>query len=267
MKLRILSPFIILAGLALFVGMACSLSTPVPPTIAPVIPTHVVIQPTNPPPAFPTKVIPPTVPPAIPTRAPTLAPIPTNTKPPQSGDLIYSTTFNDLSDWNIYTKTDRSNYVIENRDYGLYITIPAVKDYADFYYDLGSADVRMEADVELVGGTNYTYFTLICRSSTKGEYAFTLDMGGYWQIGKWDFTSSSYKRLKDGGSVNINVAKAKNHMTTICHGNTLTFKINGITLATVTDSLYSEGEIGMEVKTFDYPHSESIIHNLAVYVP
>ena len=56
-------------------------------------------------------------------------------------------------------------------------------------------------------------------------------------------------------------------MTGICQGNTFTFKINGATMGTVTDYTYSDGEIGIEVETFDYAHSKSIIHNLAVYVP
>ena len=122
----------------------------------------------------PTHVVNPTNPPAIPTRAPTLPPIPTDTKPPQSGDLIYSTTFSDLSDWNKFTKTDLSNYTIDTRDYGLFITIPAANDYADFYYNLGSADVRMEADVELVGGTNYTYFILQPAVHLQKENTFSL---------------------------------------------------------------------------------------------
>jgi hypothetical protein len=251
----------------LLIGLACGMPTPVPPTNPPAIPTQVVIPPTNPPPAFPTQAIPPTIPPAIPTSAPTLPPIPTSTKPPQSGDLIYSTTFTDIADWNQFTKTDKSNYTIESRDYGLFLTIPAANDYANFYYNLGSKDVRIEADVELIGGTNYTYFVLTCRSTPKGEYMFTLDMGGYWQIAKWDNTNSQYTRLKDGGSTHINVAKAKNHMTAICQGNTFTFKINDFTLGSVTDYSYTDGEIGIEVETFDYAHSESIIHNLSVYVP
>lgn len=273
MKLRLLSPFIFLAGLVLIVGLACGIPTAVTPTAIPQNPTlPPTLQPTLPPTLPP--ILAPTLPqfqaptlPPSPTLVPTLSPQPTDTQVPKTGDLIYSTTFNDLSDWNLQTKTDLSNYIIEHRDAGLFITIPAANDYAYLFYSLGNSNVRLEADVELVGGTNYTYISLACRSSAKGEYVFTLDTGGYWQIGKWDATNSKYNRLKDGGSVNINVAKAKNHMTGICQGNTLTFKINGTTLGTAVDNLFSDGEIGIEVITFDYAHSESYIHNLAVYVP
>jgi hypothetical protein len=265
MKLCLLSPFIVLAGLILFVGLACGISTVVTPTAIPQNPTLPSTLPPTRPPTLPPILV-PTLPPT-PTFAPTLTPLPTNTQVPKTGDLIYSTTFNDLSDWNLLTKDDLGNYIIEHREDGLFITIPSANDYAYLYYNLGNANVRLEADVELVGGTNYTYISLACRSSSKGEYVFTLDAGGYWQIGKWDSTNSQYKRLKDGGSVNINVAKAKNHMTGICQGNTLTFKINGATLGTAVDNLFSDGDIGIEVITFDYAHSESVIHNLAVYVP
>jgi hypothetical protein len=259
MKFRPYFPFLALVMLVLTVGLTCATPTLVTPTAIPQPPTQ--------PPALPP---PPTQAPTFPPRpitAPTQTQLPPIPQVPQSGDLIYSTTFDDLSDWQILTKDDLSNYVIENRDYGLFITLPSKNDYAYFYYNLGSADVRMEADVELVGGTNYTYIYLVCRSSDKGEYMFILDTGGLWQISKWDATNSDYTRLKEGGSVNINVAKAKNHMTGICKGNTLTFKINGATLGTATDYMLSDGEIGIEVTTFDYPHSETVIHELAVYAP
>ena len=262
MKIRAYFPFLVFAALILFVGLACGTYSAVPPTKEPPLAPTLTQKPES---------FPPLAPSLTPSLSlnpiPTQTDLPTDAPLPQSGDLIYSTTFGDLSDWTIYTKDDRSIYTIENRPDGLFITIPGANDYAYFYHDIGSADVRLESDVELVGGTNYTYIQLVCRSTDKGEYIFVLDTGGLWQIARWDAENSQYERLKDGGSTQINVAKAKNHMTAICQGDTLTFKINGTTLGTVTDSRFLDGYIGIEINTYDYPRSDTMIHNLEVYLP
>jgi hypothetical protein len=243
MKTRVLIPFLALTGLVLAVGLACG-TTPA-------------TQPTNRPPL----VVQPTTPPA------TLAPEATALSEWKSGDVFYSTTFSDLADWTQYTRNDSSTYTIENRSDGLYIKIPAAKDYVAYYHDPGpgSSNVRLEADVELIAGTNYTYFILICRASKQGEYDFILDTGGYWQIGK--FVDQKYTRLYDGGSTSIKVAKAKNHMTAVCRDSALTFEINGVQMTSVTDSSYTDGSIGLEVDTLDYPRSEVVIHNFQALIP
>ncbi len=246
MKTQLFRPFLFLAATILAVGLACNTgTTSVPPTVPPAV----VVQPTD----LPTLV------PEQPTNAPAL----------QSGDLIYSTTFSDLNDWSMISQNASSTYTVESRADGLFISVPEKNDYVTLHRSLNSdsPDVRLEADVELTGGTNYTYFILICRSSDRGEYDFILDTGGLWQIGKYDFDNSKYTRLKDGGSTKINIAKAKNHMTAICQNDTLVFKINGATMGTVTDSTLTGTEIGVEMDTFDYPHAEGYIHKFEAYLP
>jgi hypothetical protein len=247
MRHRITHPILALAVVVLMVGLACA-----GPALA---------QPTATSRPLPIATQPP---------VPTQPPEPTATNPPQSGDVLYSTTFADLSDWTVFTKADdQSAYNIDGRSDGLYVNVPTANDYAYFYYEpLGNpSDVQIEADVELLAGTNYTYITLLCRDSSDGRYSFILDTGGYWQIGRTDYGSSTYTRLADGGSTAIKVAKAKNHMTAICNQDTFTFLINGVKLGSATDSTYTEGEVGLSVKTFDYPHSEVAIHSFEIYMP
>lgn len=199
----------------------------------------------------------------------TVTPEPTATPVPQSGDLLYETTFDDLDNWEMVARDTSASYEYEARSDGLYVKVPDRNDYLYAYYDLGFEidDVRLEANVELVGGNNYTYITLICRSSDKGEYVFFLDTGGYWQIGKYDFETEKYEQLEYGGSNRIQVAKHPNHMSVICEGNELTFLINGYKVGSATDNQFSEGEVGIGVETFDYPLTEVVFHNLEVYVP
>ncbi len=195
--------------------------------------------------------------------APEAAPV------PQSGDLLYKTTFSDFDDWETDTKGDQSEYINEAGPDGLYVNVPDPDDYWFAYYNReeGMNDVRLEADVELVGGSNFTYISLVCRSSDKGEYIFSLDTGGFWEIGKSDFVNDAYEQLGYGGSVHIKVAQNPNHITAICEGDELTLLINDTEIASVQDSEYTDGAIGIGIDTFDYPLAEVVFHNLEVYVP
>lgn len=205
---------------------------------------------------------------AAPPNTPLLAP--TTASAAQSGDLLFQSNFSDFDNWEVITNNDASIYKNDVRSNGLYVEVP--EDY-DFWYAYAVMEdnydnVRMEADVELVGGTNYTYIALVCRSSDAGEYVFFLDTGGYWQIGAYDFGSDSpYENLADGASNDIKVAKNPNHMTAVCDGSTLTMFINGKRVGSVEDSRFTSGIIGIGVETFDLPLSQVMFYNLEVYVP
>jgi len=196
-------------------------------------------------------------------------PEPTAMSVPQPGGLIYETTFNDFNKWEIVTFGNMAEYIYEVRSNGLYVKVPDKNDYWFAYYDVGksNSDVRIEMDAELVGDNNYTYISIICRSSEKGEYIFTLDTGGYWQIGIYNYKKDDYEQLDYGESTRIKVAKHPNHITAICEGDELTLKINDYDISSVRDAEFTDGEIGIAVETFDYPLTEVIFHKLEVYVP
>ena len=206
---------------------------------------------------------------SAPTQAPVNTPIPTTPPMAQSGDLIFASSFDSINDWEVVAK-NQDGYTAEIRGDGLYIEVP--KDY-DFWYaypplDMAYEDVRIEADVELVGGTNYTYITVTCRSSEAGEYVFFMDTGGYWQIGKYVFGDESrYEKLGEGGSTKIKVAKHPNHITAICKGTTLTMLVNNNEVGSVEDAHLTSGIVGVGVETFDYPLSQVMFHKLEIYVP
>lgn len=203
-----------------------------------------------------------------PTKRPTQEPTPMPV--PQSGDLLYTTTFNDFNHWEVSVKNgNEADYVYKERSDGFYVKVPDDNDYWFAYYNLGEGinDVRIEANVELVGGTNFTYITLTCRSSKKGEYVFDLDTGGYWQIGKWDYEAKSYEQLGYGGSTSIKVAQNPNHISVTCVGDKLNMLINNQEVGSAQDSQFTEGRVGIGVETFDIPLAEVVFHNLEVYVP
>lgn len=260
MKHVLFRPLVFTAVLILFTGLACqavrgAASTNKP---APVIETKAPSDLSTAEKPKPTSVPPTEIPP---TETP---------RPLQAGDLLYATTFQDLADWEAFTKYDLDRYTIESRSDGAYLRIPESSDNAYLYYYLGDLanDVRIEADVELIGGTNYTYITLVCRESSKGGYYFFLDAGGFWQIGKWDYEAKEYSQLAYGGSTKIKVAKALNHLTAVCQSDTLTFSINGSEVGSARDPEPLTGEyIGVGVETLDLPLAEVLIRTYEVYIP
>lgn len=228
---------------AAFVLSACGSAAP--PTEAPVVEAPVNEEPIN-------------------------TPIPEPTSPPalQPGDLIFQTNFNDMSTWNTITKNDEASYKTELRGDGLYVEVPSTNNswYSYAPLDINYSDVRIEADVELVGGTNYTYISLTCRSSDAGEYVFSLDSGGYYEIGKRTYgDNSSYEILAYKPSTEIKVAKNPNHMTAICKANNLALLINGTQVENVQDWDLTEGIVGIGVETKDNPLSQVMFHNLEIY--
>lgn len=229
--------------------------TDVPPTASP---THTEIPPTL-----------TTKPSSTPTEEPTATFTPTEYIP-SSGDRIFSTDFSALENWSIEKAYEEQvGYEIEIQSDGLFIVVPEANDGIWLYYDSQPelSDVRIKADVELVGGTNYTYIELMCRSTEVGEYIFFLDTGGYWQIGKYTSSYEEYEQLAYGGSTAINLAKASNKIEVECSENNLTFFINGEEEGKVQDDEFTTGSVGIGVETFDYPDAQVMFKGLEVVVP
>jgi hypothetical protein len=189
---------------------------------------------------------------------------------PVTGDMLYTTDFSDIEEWTVIENyEDLDGYIVEKQGDHLFLRIPGVDDGIWVYYEERRewTDVRVEVDTELVGGTNYTYIAIMCRSTEEGEYIFYLDTGGYWQIGKWMDDFTEYEQLAYGGSSVINLAKAKNHIEIECEDEKLVMYINGEEVGRAIDDEFSHGRIGVGVETFDNPIAEVKFSNLEVIMP
>jgi hypothetical protein len=242
MNLRPLSPFIILAGLVLLVGMACGMSTPIPPTNPPAIPTQVVIPPTNPP-SIPTRVVLPTNPPAIPTPLP-----PTTTPFP----AFFTETFQgDLSQWlyDVYLG-DSTMFKESQTSNGLRVQLDDPNLYVYYYYTpVTYEDVRLDLTFTNLAH-NSNNINLMCRNSTSGRFEFTVQNDGLYQIWAYDGTGGNgYVELADGGSTSIRSGQQQNEITVTCIGNNLSLYINGSLVKSIKDNrfFFSDGQVGFGV--------------------
>jgi hypothetical protein len=242
MKLRLLSPFIILAILVLFVGLACGISAPPTPTLPAAIPTRAVALPTNPP-AVPQQGSAPTNPPVIQTS------VPPTSAPAQE---YFTETFQ--GDFSLWTRDisqgDSSKFSESQTSNGLHVQLDDTNLYVYYYYSpVTYQDVRIDLTYTNLAH-NSNNINLICRKSSSGWYEFTVQNDGLWQIWAYDIiTGQDYVMLADGGSTAILPGRQQNEITATCIGEKLTLYINGTLIKSLPYNQFflSEGEVGFGV--------------------
>ncbi len=205
--------------------------------------------------------------PPKPTKTPQPA-LPSPTPASGPGDVIYFTGFDDLTDWTmILALPETDQYTAEAQAGKLYIEVD-VSDttvYAFHDNDLGQADVQIDADVETVAGPNRNNISLVCRATDAGWYEFSMNSGGFWFI--WRYDNNGFTSLQEGGTTAINLQKAKNHLTAVCQGDTLTLYINDVEVGSASDDQFTEGQVGVSVSTFDIKGAGVEFDYVAVSVP
>lgn len=117
-------------------------------------------------------------------------------------------------------------------------------------------DLIVSAEVEHVSGPQDNAYGVICRyQSSENFYVFLISSDGYYAIGKYQSGSEQVEYLSGEGeyvaSEAINQGQARNSIRASCIGNELTLTVNGELLATVTDSTFVTGDIGLSVSTFE----------------
>jgi hypothetical protein len=181
--------------------------------------------------------------------------------------VLYQETFSDPdSGWEQTAKT------VGSLDYfsGVYRIIVAEPDY-DLWTTSGLrfTDVRVEVDAAHYSGTENNRFGLICRyQDAMNFYFFVISSDGYQAIGK---TSQGETSLLSGAMMTrseaIIVGIAPNHLRFDCAGSTLTGYVNGMLVASVQDSAFPDGDIGLLAGAFDATLVDIIFDNLIVTQP
>src|SRR5690606_31763520 len=81
-------------------------------------------------------------------------------------------------------------------------------------------------------------------------YEFSFESGGVWYLYVY---KEGYKVLDNGGSNALNQGQAINEYSMKCDENQITMSINGTTLKTYTDNVYSldEGLVGFNISSLN----------------
>jgi hypothetical protein len=241
MKIHILLPFLVLAGLVLIIGLACGTTAN---TIPPTLPPAVAVQPTKTQPeqVQPTETQPTKAQPA--TEAPTV----------EAQAYFTDDQFVDMSNWTYFVfKGDENDMTIKNDTGVLKFDLEGKDIWVYLMYDPYTyTDVRIDATVDNRGKNNNNV-SLICRYGDEGWYEFNIANNGLYWILAYINADKQYYTIYNGGSNAIKQGKDVNDYTIGCVGSALTLWINGSEVRTVKDTIYNlrEGQIGVGVSSFD----------------
>jgi serine/threonine protein kinase len=129
-------------------------------------------------------------------------------------------------------------------------------------------NVKIVVTVEKISGIDNNSIGLICNAAdSRHFYAFIIGSDTTYNIVKLDgdnFTSL----LSEWKSSNaINGGNAQNIITAICNNGNLSLSVNGIELASVYDTSYGEGDIGLIMGLYEAGDTKIYFDDLQVYPP
>ncbi len=157
-------------------------------------------------------------------------------------------------------------------------------DYGDGYYQIyvndtsvdywanpgkNFTDLVVSVDAEKVGGPDDNDFGLICRYVDESNFYFFLaSSDGYYAIGRMiDGSQELIGQEQLNYTDAINLGNSTNALEASCVGTSLSFKINGETVASVEDATFSEGDIGLIAGTYDTVGTDVHFDNIKVMKP
>ncbi len=191
---------------------------------------------------------------------------PTGTPEAPAGALLYQDDFSSpLSGWDRY----RSAEGIMDYDGGVYhIRVNALN--VNFWSTPRRhfADVRVEVDAAKLAGPDENRIGLLCRLRGNAYYFFLISSDGYYGVGLFNEGNGILLGQSEmQPSDKIHTGMAINHLRADCHGETLTFYVNGFPLAQVQDGTLREGDVGLLAGTFGQPGVDVVYDRFLVLEP
>ena len=193
-------------------------------------------------------------------RPPTARPAvtqPTAVQSPQAGPGFdpNSTFVDDFSNPNSGWSRDHNDYKITDYQNGGF-RIWVNKANLDVWATPGrnfNGNVAIEVDATKSGGPDDNDFGVICRyQDSNNFYQFLISSDGYAGIGRvknGDQSLLSSTKMQPAAA--IHQGAATNHIRATCMGGTLTLSINGKDVASVNDSSFTSGDVGLVAGTFN----------------
>lgn len=228
---------------------------PLPPTSTP--------EPTNTP--LPSDTPTPTETP-LPTDTPTPVHSPTPTEPPEPN---WKSDFqDDFSSARFWTTTDTDTISFSYNRGGYVITSDVDKYIVFSVRTVFYADSRIEVTASRLRGPNDGYYGVICRFLDGGNY-YMLGVGSDGWYGILKHRTNQITPLKEGydQSGAVRTGGAPNLIRADCYGNRLTLYVNGQKIASVEDTDFSSGQIGLAVGTRSDREYQVLFDDYIVYIP
>jgi len=181
--------------------------------------------------------------------------------------VLFSDDFSqDTGDWEIFSRSEGDVFYEGGWLHVMnYTTAPIdTATMLDHYF----SDFILEVEVKLVDGTDDNWQGVVCRYQDDGNYyVFNISADGYYYISRFiDYDQTALAEATPSSYINQGW-DVVNTMTVECVGNSLKLSVNGHTLASVTDSTFSGGDIGLLVTSWAGDFSEIAFDNLVINEP
>jgi hypothetical protein len=185
--------------------------------------------------------------------------------PANSGDILYQEEFEDnktgwdrIANDNGIMDYDSGGYrmLVQNAGYNLWST--PEKNYTD---------ARVEVDVFRLDGPSENRMGLMCRYQNGDYYFFIISNDGFYAIGKFIGAQTVLLGQTEMRATEFIQKDAVNHLRADCIGNKLTFYINYNEVASVEDSDFPNGDVGLLTGAFSEPGVDVLYDHFMVIQP
>ncbi|MCJ7432241.1 MAG: DUF1080 domain-containing protein [Anaerolineales bacterium] len=224
-------------------------------------------------------VIPPSVVPFVPPLAPSVTAVDPSMASPEPGatagsgstpgQILFQDDFsNPESGWTRQIGRTVTNYI--DGSYSVLVSEPNSIGFGLAFQNFG--DVRMEVDTRKKAGSDDNDHGLICRESEDNGlynyYFFVISSQGFAAIGKTVKNEAQYlwsEKVQPAGLIKTDTAI--NHLRADCKGSTLTLYVNGQQVASVNDTAFTSGDVGLLARAWATAGTEILYDNFVVYKP
>jgi hypothetical protein len=185
--------------------------------------------------------------------------------PPTGSEVLWQDDFSDPgSGWEV------SDYSAGSVKYenGAYLVTASAQSYMWGAANRPFGDGTIEVDAtQVVGPANDNNgYGVICRVQSNGDgYYFRISGDGFYGITK--FADGQSEALVDWSASDvINQGDALNRISVLCNGSSLKLTVNGEVLAQISDSTFTEGDVGLTASSFEEGEGTEIsFDNIVVY--
>lgn len=181
------------------------------------------------------------------------------------GDILYQEEYEDNTTGWDRVANDSGIMDYDGGGYRFLINLPGYNLWSTPEKNFG--DVRVEADVFRLNGPEENRHGLMCRYRNGDYYFFIISNDGYYAIGK--YIGGQVLLL---GSTSMQPSEfiekdAVNHLRADCIGDTLTFFVNYNQVASVQDSDFPSGDVGLLAGAFSQAGVDILFDHFVVIQP
>ncbi|MBK9925485.1 MAG: hypothetical protein IPP66_09355 [Anaerolineales bacterium] len=183
----------------------------------------------------------------------------------KSGEMLYKEDFsNNTSGWDRFIN-DGGIMDYDSGGFRILVRQPKVNFWST---PAGNyQDVRVEADVTKLNGPDANRAGLMCRYRNGDYYFFIISNDGFYTIGKFIGGNAILLGQEAMQPTEFIKAGETNHLRADCIGSTLTLYVNFNQVASVPDTDFPTGGVGVIAGTFEEPGVDVLFQNFVVLQP